>query len=392
MRTPSPQGLYDYAVIGAGIAGAAFAARIAPQASVLMLEAEAQPGYHSTGRSAALYTSLYGNELVRALSRASRDFLAAPPTGFCEHPLLTPRGRLYVGGEHERHIIGELAASPQARRMSSDEARAWVPVLRPQAAVHAVLDTSAHDIDVNALHLGFLRIARACSASLVCNAGVQTLERRNGWRIGTAAGEFRARVIVNAAGAWADTLATLAGVRPLGIQPLRRTASLIDCANAQHSAAWPAVIAASGAFYFKPDAGLILASGCDETPSAPCDAQPEELDVAIGIDRVETATTLAIRRVTRSWAGLRSFAPDRSPVVGYAPDCDDFFWLAGLGGYGVQTAPALSTLAASLALRLPVAQDFEARGIGAAALSPARLFMPTTASTTASSVYEHEEA
>ncbi|WP_428310738.1 NAD(P)/FAD-dependent oxidoreductase [Hydrocarboniphaga sp.] len=364
---------YDYAVIGAGIAGAAFAARIAPQASVLLLEAEAQPGYHSTGRSAALYTSLYGNELIRALSRASRDFLGAPPPGFTEHPLLTSRGRLYVGGEHERHIIEGIAESPLARTMSPAQARAWVPVLRPEAAAHAVLDTSAHDIDVNALHLGFLRMAKAAGAPLVCNAGVQALERGDGWRITTAAGEFRARVIVNAAGAWADTLASLAGVRPLGIAPLRRTAILIDSPDAAGSAAWPAVIAASGAFYFKPDAGLILASPCDETPSEPCDAQPEELDIAIGVDRIESVTTLAIRRVARAWAGLRSFAPDRSPVVGYDAGCDDFFWLAGLGGYGVQTAPALSTLAASLALRRAAPAIFAESGIDAAAMLPARL-------------------
>jgi D-arginine dehydrogenase len=384
---------YDYAVIGAGIAGAAFAARVAPRASVLLLEAEAQPGYHSTGRSAALYTSLYGNALVRALSRASRDFLGAPPPGFTEHPLLTPRGRLYIGSEPQRHLIDEIAASPFTRTMSSAQARDWVPVLRPEAAAHAVLDTSAHDIDVNALHSGFLRMAKAAGASLVCNAGVLTLQRAQGWRIVTAAGEFRARVLVNAAGAWADTLATMAGVRPLGIEPLRRTAVLIDSPDAAGSAAWPAVIAADGSFYFKPDAGLILASPCDETPSEPCDAQPEELDIAIGVDRVENATTLAIRRVTRAWAGLRCFAPDRSPVVGYDAGCEDFFWLAGLGGYGVQTAPALSALAASLALHQPAPKGFEASSIHAAALAPSRFGLSSPASSaTANSVFDLEEA
>lgn len=364
---------YDYAVIGAGIVGASFAARIAPKASVLLLEAEPHPGYHSTGRSAALYTCLYGNELVRAITRAGREFLDAPPPGFAEHPLLTPRGRLYVGGEHMRETIEQISAWPYTRKMSSAEARAWVPVLRPEAAAHAVLDTSAHDIDVNALHLGFLRMAKAAGATLVCNAGVQALERTQGWRIVTAGGEFRARVLVNAAGAWADTVATLAGLAPLGIQPLRRTAMLIDSPDAADSAGWPAVIAADASYYFKPDAGLILASPCDETPCAPCDAQPEELDIAIGVDRIETATTMAIRRVTRSWAGLRTMAADRSPAAGYDANCDDFFWLAGLGGYGVKTAPALSIFAASLALRETAPESFEAAGITAAALAPVRL-------------------
>ena len=367
---------YDYAVIGAGIVGASFAARMAPKASVLLLEAEPHPGYHSTGRSAALYTQLYGNALVQAITRASREFLDAPPIGFAEHPLLTPRGRLYVGGEHLRETLENIGTWPYTRKMSSAEACAWVPVLRPEAAAYAVLDTSAHDIDVNALHLGFLRMAKAAGATLVCNAGVIALERSQGWRIVTTSGEFRARVLVNAAGAWADTLAGLAGLAPLGITPLRRTAMLIDSPDAANSANWPAVIAADASYYFKPDAGLILASPCDETPSTPCDAQPEELDIAIGVDRIETATTLNIRRVTRSWAGLRTMTADRTPVVGYDAGCDDFFWLAGLGGYGVKTSPALSVFATNLALRQTALEDFEAAGITAASMAANRPGLP----------------
>ncbi len=365
---------YDYAVIGAGIAGAAFAARTAPHASVLLLEQEPHPGYHSTGRSAALYTSLYGNEHVRALSRSSRPFLEAPPPGFAEHPLLTPRGRLYVGSEADSQAIEAIAESPFARRMSTNEVCSWVPVMRPEAAAHAVLDTSAHDIDVHALHQGYLRQAKAAGASLMTNVRIQTLERAQGWRIVTADGDFHARVLVNAAGAWADALAERVGVVALNIQPLRRTAVLIDSPDASNNATWPAVIAADASFYFKPDAGLVLASPCDETPSEPCDAQPEELDIAIGIDRIEAVTTMRIRRVTRSWAGLRSFAPDRSPVVGYDERCPDFFWLAGLGGYGVQTAPALASLAASLALHRPPPAELAAEPLlQADAFAPARL-------------------
>ncbi len=364
---------YDYAVIGAGIAGAALAARLAPHASVLLLESEPHPGYHSTGRSAALYTSLYGNDRVRALSRASLGFLEAPPPGFADYALLKPRGRLYVGSEDDRQFIETISASPLAKPMTSAQACSWVPVLRPSAAAHAVLDTSAQDIDVNALHLGFLRMAKAAGTTLVCNAEVQALEQSQGWRIVTSNAEFRARVIVNAAGAWADRVAGLADIAPLDIQPLRRTAVLMDCPNAVDSAGWPAVIAADASYYFKPDAGLILASPCDETLTAPCDAQPEELDIAIAVDRIETVTTLDIRRVTRSWAGLRTFAADRSPVVGYDETRDDFFWLAGLGGYGVQTAPALSILATALALRQPAGGKFIDAGIDATAFAPRRL-------------------
>jgi D-arginine dehydrogenase len=365
---------YDFAIVGAGIAGAAFAARVAPHARVLLLEQEPQPGYHSTGRSAALYTSLYGNDLVRALSRASHDFLHAPPTGFSEHPLLTPRGRMYVGTDAQRDAIESIAMLPLTRRLSGAQARARVPVLRPEAAVHAVLDTSAHDIDVHALHQGYLRQARHAGAMLVGNAGVIALEYRDHWQVTTGQGTFHARTLVNAAGAWCDRIAELAGVAPLGIQPLRRTAVLIDSPDAHGSASWPAVIAADASYYFKPDAGLILTSPCDETPTPPCDAQPEELDIAIGIDRIEAVTTMRIRRVTRAWAGLRSFAPDRSPVVGYDGQAPGFFWLAGLGGYGVQTAPALSQLAANLALRTPPHADLAAEPtLCASAFAPQRL-------------------
>lgn len=363
---------YDFAVIGAGIAGAAIAARLASQASVMLLETEAHPGYHATGRSAALYTVLYGNAVVRSLSAASRAFFDRPPAGFAEHALLTPRGRLYVGSATQQTIIEEICSSPLARPLDSQEARTLVPALRPEVCAHAALDTSAHDIDVHGLHQGYLRSAKSSGATVVCGAEVLSLQRCAGWQLQTMAGAFQARVLINAAGAWADTLAAMAGISSPGIRPLRRTAVLIDSPDAAASAEWPAVVAADASFYFKPDAGLILASPCDETPTPPCDAQPEEIDIAIAVDRIEKATTLGIRRVPRSWAGLRSFAADRSPVVGYDPSGNDFFWLAGLGGYGVQTAPALSQLAAALALRQGPPASLLASGIDTAALCPGR--------------------
>lgn len=363
---------YDFAVVGGGIAGASFAARIAPQARVLLLEREPAHGYHTTGRSAALFSALYGNEPVRALTRASRAFFDAPPAGFSEHPLLSPRGCLYAGSAQDAEAVQQIAASPLAQLVSANEARRRVPILTPAASAHAAYEPGAFDVDVNALHQGFLRAARAAGARLLTDAGVIALEKRRHWQLTTSAGTFEARVLVNAAGAWADALAQMAGAAPCGLQPLRRTAILLDPAPESGSAGWPAVIAADESYYFKPDAGLLLASPADETPTAPCDAQPEELDIAVCVDRIETATTLKVRRVIRAWAGLRTFAPDRTPVVGYDDSIEDFFWLAGQGGYGVQTAPALSEAAAALALRQELPARLLSEGFASEALSPRR--------------------
>lgn len=364
---------YDFAVVGGGIAGASLAARLAGRASVLLLEQESAPGYHSTGRSAALYSALYGNESIAAITRASRSFFDAPPAGFSEYPLLSPRGVLYAGAASDAAIIEALVRSPLARRIGSDEALRLVPMLAPASAAVCAYEPDAFDVDVHALHQGFLRMARAGGVERVCNAGVTGLYRdANHWQLSTAAGSFRARVVVNAAGAWADRVAQLASAGSLGVQPYRRTAMIIDVGHQVDCGRWPAVVAADESFYFKPDAGLLLASPADETPSEPCDAQPEELDIAICADLIETRTALKIRRIVRSWAGLRSFAPDRTPVVGYDASVPDFFWLAGQGGYGVQTAPALSAAAAALALREALPAYVVDEGLDASRLSPHR--------------------
>lgn len=363
---------FDFVVIGAGIAGASFAARVAPHASVLLLEREAFAGYHATGRSAALFSALYGNAVITALTRTSRAFFDAPPAGFAEHPLLTPRGVLYAGSEDDREAIEQICASPLAASMSRSDALARVPALRPHAAACSAFEASACDIDVHSLHQGFLRMAKAAGAVLRTSAEVLGIERHGDWRIDTSAGCYEAEVLVNAGGAWADTLAAIAAVPTQGLSPLRRTALLINAPDGLASGGWPAVIAADESFYFKPDAGLLLASPADETPSEPCDAQPEELDIAICVDRIEAATTLNVSRVARRWAGLRTFAPDRTPVVGYDEHMDNFFWLAGQGGYGVQTAPALSQAAAALALRRALPATLIAEGVAEAQLSPAR--------------------
>lgn len=364
---------FDFAIIGAGIAGASAAARMAGQARVLLLEQESAPGYHSTGRSAALYSALYGNDTIKAITRASRAFFDTPPTGFCEYPLLSQRGVIYAGSEADASVIAEIVSLPLAERIETAEAIKRVPVLTEESAAHCAWEPDAFDVDVHALHQGFLRMARNAGAELVCRAGVTELKRNaDGWRIITADAEFSAAVVINAGGAWADQIARLAGARELGIQPLRRTAMIIDAGIPGDFSRWPAVIAGDESWYIKPDAGLMLASPADETPTDPGDAQPEELDIAICADRIESRTRLQIKRVVRAWAGLRSFAPDRSPVVGYDPIVENFFWLAGQGGYGVQTCPALSEIAASLALRQPIPEHILAEGFDAREVSPGR--------------------
>lgn len=366
---------FDILVIGAGIAGASVAAELARTHRVAILEREEMPGYHSTGRSAALFSEIYGNTVVRALSRASRDFFYAPPPGFSPSPLVRPRGALYVAREVQIERLERFAANEDVagaiRRVSRDEALRACPILRPGHVAAALLEDDAADVDVDALHQGYLRQFRARDGTLVISADVRSLIRDGTvWTIEAAGRAFKAPVVVNAAGAWADTIASLAGAAPLCVQPCRRTAVLVDPPPGLSTETWPMVIDIEESFYLKPDAGLLLISPADESPVEPCDVQPEELDVAVAIDRVEQATTLKITRVRRRWAGLRSFAPDRSPVIGFDAKQPGFFWLAGQGGYGIQTAPAASRFAAAL-LR-GEAPPRQAVDIDPSQLSPAR--------------------
>ncbi len=355
---------YDFAVVGAGIAGASFAARAAQAARVLVLEQETAPGYHATGRSAALFSQLIGDQSVRALTAASRPFLDHPPAGFCDYPLLPPREALHIGAPHRAAQAAQLETLPHTRKISPHAALERVPVLRGQAAIHAILEPGACDIDVNALHQGFIKWARSQGARFQNRARVRAMSRgSDAWTIETSAGRFRAHTIVNAAGAWADEVAKLAGAQTVGLQPFRRSAAVVELPDQLTAAHWPAVIEIGETFYFKPDAGRLLLSPADESPSPPCDAQPEDWDIAVAIDRVEKATRLHIKHVIQRWAGLRTFAPDRLPVVGYDSQLAGFFWLAGQGGFGVQTAPALSQFAAALALDQPFAEELQAHGL-----------------------------
>ncbi|NNM74555.1 NAD(P)/FAD-dependent oxidoreductase [Enterovirga aerilata] len=369
----------EVAIVGGGIAGASAAAHLAPHHKVVLLEREDQPGYHASGRSAALFTETYGNAVVRGLTVASRPFLASPPPGFAEHPLLTPRGVLHVGGEDDLDRLSALHAEtsalvPDVRFLGGAEARRLVPALKEGWVRGGVLEPDARDIDTHGCLQGFLRVARAYGAEILTRAEVVGIERRGGrWRLRLPAAEVSADILVNAAGAWADRVAALAGVPRRGLQPMRRTAFLFGPPDGVSARDWPMVVGPGEAFYFKPDAGLLLASPADEAPSEPTDAQPEEIDVAVAADRIQEIAELPIRRILRRWAGLRTFAPDRTPVVGFDPAAESFFWLAGQGGYGFHTAPALAAIAAGLITRNAVPEPVADLGIAADHLAPGRL-------------------
>lgn len=370
----------DVLIVGAGIAGAGAAYFLALSgARVHLLEQEWQPGYHSTGRSAALFTETYGNAPTRALTSASRAFLAEPPPGFAPHRLLSPRGFLVVGpadAEHElRRSLAEFRAlTPSVRWVDQSEALAMVPVLQPQAAAAALIEPDAMDIDVHALHQGYLRGATSAGAKVTCDAPVTAIARAHGtWAVETPVGRFRAPMLVNACGAWADELARLASLAPLGLTPKRRTMIAFDPPAGVAADHWPMVIAADESWYLKADAGRLLGSPADETPSPACDIQPDELDIAITVDRIERATTLTVRRIVSKWAGLRVFAPDKSLIAGFDPDAEGFFWLAGQGGYGIQTSPAMGRIAAAMIGGGRFPDDIARFGASPEALDPARL-------------------
>lgn len=361
--------IHDVAVIGAGMAGASIAAELAPHARVLVLEAEDAPGYHATGRSAAFWEECYGGPGVVPLTRASGAYLA-------EHGFLTPRGALYIGRAEDRAAMADFRASYAGTGVviaPLEEAalRARVPFIR-DAWSEALFQPACADIDVAGLHQHYLAETRRHGVTLAVRARIAGLERAAGvWTLTTTAGEtFRAARIVNAAGAWADEIARLAGVRPIGIAPLRRTVAVLRV-DPPAPADLPLVLDIGGGFYFKPDAGRLWLSPHDEIPSVPCDAAPEELDVALAIDRFQSVTDWRIAALEHRWAGLRSFAPDRLPVYGPDPDEPAFVWFAGQGGFGIQTAPAAARLAAQVALGL--GPDALTAGIDIAAYAPARL-------------------
>ena len=344
----------DIAIIGGGMAGASAGYFIADNAEVVLLERESQPGYHTTGRSAALLFEGYGNAVIRAITKGGRPFFEAPPAGFADAPVLSPRGGLMVATEEHLSLLDDgladsLATGVHAELIDGDALFDVAPFLRRDVIVRGLFEPGAMDMDVNAMLQGFLRGLRAKGGQVRTNAEVLSLAHDGRtWRIETRSGTVEARIVVNAAGAWADELAAMAGAEKVGLVPKRRTAFTFDPAPGLDIARWPLTAGADETWYVKPDAGRIFGSPADQTPSAPCDAQPEELDLAIAADRIMTHTTLEIRRFASTWAGLRSFVADKSPVAGFDTKAEGFFWLAGQGGYGIQTAPGMGRLAASL--------------------------------------------
>jgi len=374
----------DVVVIGAGIAGASVAAELALTRSVVLLERESQPGYHTTGRSAALFSRIYGPEQIRALSRASAPFLFDPPAGFASVPLLKTREVALIARDDQAASVMTEYETVRGRGavdiVDGRELQQMMPLLRADYATSALMERDAADIDVHALHHGYLRQLRARGGTVETNQEVVGLVRTgDGWQVQTRTGVFAAPIVVNAAGAWADEIALMAGVPQIGLVPKRRTALIVDAPDGKADDHWPMVVDIDEEFYLKPDAGRLLISPADETPSPPCDAQPDELDIAICIDRIERAFDLNVRHVVNRWAGLRSFVADKTPVAGFDPEADGFFWLAGQGGYGIQSAPALARTAASLVMGAALPDDIAAQGVDPAALSPRRIKRPIEA-------------
>ena len=369
----------DFLVLGAGIAGASVAWHLAARGRVVVLEREPLPGYHSTGRSAAMFIEGYGPAQVRALTRASRAFLESPPDGFCDVPILSPRGVLMVAPPGREEALDAHAAvlaehSGASQRLDPAQACALVPALRRETIVGATFEPEAADIDVDALHQGLLRGIARCGSNVVCGAEVQALTRAAGrWHARTPRGTFSAPVVLNAAGAWADAVGALAGAASIGLQPRRRSAFTFDPPEGCDVRRWPTFGGIDEDWYAKPDAGRLLGSPANADPVPPHDVQAEELDVATGIHRIEAMTTLRIRRPRRVWAGLRSFVADGELVGGWDARAEGFLWVAGQGGYGIQTCAAMGEACAALAAGDPLPARLAGFGVSLEALSPARL-------------------
>lgn len=379
----------DFLVVGAGIAGASTGYFLAQHGKVVVLEREAAPGQHATGRSAAMYEPAYGNAQVRALTAASRSFFDSPPEGFAEHPLLSPRGVVIaqLAGEEfgpgadpagpaltDEALIADLLEVPGATLLSKHDVLSLIPVLREEMVLGGVHDAQAEDVDVGELHLGFLKGIRARGGEVRCGRGVAAVSRVGAaWQVQAGDESYRAPVLVNAAGAWADVVARLAGVREIGLVPKRRSAFVFHPPHGLDVRALPMFKDLRIGFYVKPDAGMLLGSPANADPTHPQDVRPPDLDVALAIHRIEEATTLTVGRPLRAWAGLRSFVRDGGLVGGYAPDAAGVFWGAAQGGYGIQTSPAMGEATAALALGEQIPEHIAAHSLTAEALAPDRL-------------------
>ena len=368
----------DVAVIGGGIAGISLAYFLSPHRSVAVLERETALGYHSSGRSAAEFAFRFHSATVGKLAKVSYPFLTNPPSGFTETELLKRRGNLLIADAEKAERLAQVfaeesAAGPGLERLTVEQAIERAPILNPDYVVDAFYDPDCWDIEAENLLQGCAKGARGNGATILNKAEVLAARREGDvWILETTAGEVRAKTVVDAAGAWADRSAMLFGLKPLGIVPYRRTAITVDLPAGIDVGALPEICEIDEVFYMKPEAGRLLVSPADATESEPCDAQPEELDIAYAAWYLEQATTVAVSHVAHRWAGLRTFASDRVPVVGYSGEKEGFFWLAGQGGFGIQTAPAMGRLAADLVLGNALAADFGEQGLTAAMFAPRR--------------------
>ena len=369
---------FDVAIIGGGIAGFSLAHFLSPHQKVLILEQEDAFGYHATARSAAEFAFRFHTPLVGKLATLSFPFLSNPPHGFTSVPLLHERGMILIAAQEKQARLDELfetesANTDRIRRMSHAEVLNRAPILNPEFFASAFFDPDCWDIDADALFQGFRKSASASGAIACSKSGVISAERKVGqWQIETQAGRFETAVVVNASGAWADQTAELFGAAPLGHLPLNRTMITVGLPDGLDWKSMPEVQEVDEDFYMKPDAGRLLLSPADETESAPCDAQPDELGIAWAMHWLTEATTLNATRPASAWAGLRTFTPDRAPVVGFDQAVDGFFWLTGQGGFGIQTSPALGELAANLVLGRGVPDHIERQGVSARILTPER--------------------
>lgn len=348
---------FDIAVIGGGISGVSLAARLAAHARVVVLEAEEHLGTHATGRSAALLVESYGTPGMRRLTTLSRPFFAAPPEGFSEAALSSRRaGIVYAEAADVPRLREEFASARQYAHvvwLEADEVPKLCPLMKPGIAAAAFVEPNALDLDANALLQGFARQVRRQGSQILTDAPALRAERQShSWLVDAGENQIACGTIVNASGAWGDELAALCGVARRGLQPMRRTAATIGVPDELSAllASHPFVVSVDNSYYFKPDAGAIMVSLSEEAPSEPCDAYADDLDVATALERFHEATVVPRARPIATWAGLRTFAPDRLPVVGYEPGAPGFFWYVGQGGIGIQTSPAHSALAAKLIL------------------------------------------
>lgn len=369
---------FDVAIIGGGIAGFSLAHFLSPHQSVLVLEREDAFGYHATGRSAAEFAFRFHTPLVGKLATLSFAFLNTPPSGFCGTPLLIPREMLLIAPDEKRARLDEVfetesGSTDRLTRLSVDEALKRAPILNPDFFTSVFHDPDCWDIEVESLFQSYQRSARRHGAIAERKAGLLSAQRKDGiWHLETGAGTFTAKTAVIASGAWADETAGILGAKPLGLTPFNRTAITVDLPSGTNWGAMPEIQEIDEDFYMKPDAGKLLLSPADENDSAPCDARPEELGIAWAMHWVSEATILKPERPSHAWAGLRTFAPDRVPVIGWDTKADGVFWLAGQGGFGIQTSPALGSFAADLLLGRPLDDEFKRAGVERSDMAPAR--------------------